>query len=74
MIQLSRGPQFNKEKAMQVAGINQYELILAGAAYARELRKDSHYSTDVRHTHPVVTALLEIQDGKVDCSQFKTIR
>lgn len=67
-IKLSRHPELNLEKCVANAGGNKYELILIAAIRARELAK-SHGGRK-EYSSPGISALLEIQDGKVDSDMY----
>jgi DNA-directed RNA polymerase omega subunit len=71
---LSRGEQIDKEKCVKQSGGNQFELIIMAAQRAREIRSQNQHSNKVEHQHGVVSALLEIQSGKVDTEYFKKIK
>ena len=70
----SRGTQIDKEKCVRNAGGNQFDLIIMAAQRGREIRAGNSHSTKMEHHHGVVTALLEIRNGKVDTEYFKKIR
>jgi DNA-directed RNA polymerase omega subunit len=70
----SRHQEFNKEICVKNAGGNQFDLIIMGAQRAREIRGQNQHSTKMEHHHGVLTALLEIQSGKVDEEYFKKIK
>jgi DNA-directed RNA polymerase omega subunit len=71
---ISRGEQLDKEKCVKQSGGNQFELIIMAAQRAREIRSQNQHSNKMEHHHGVVTALLEIQSGKVDTEYFKKIK
>jgi DNA-directed RNA polymerase omega subunit len=60
----SRGPEFDIDKAVEVSGGNRFDLIIAAAARARQIRRQNQSSDRFEHTHPCMTALLEFQEGK----------
>ena len=70
----SRGEQLDKEKCVRESGGNQFELIIMAAQRAREIRSQNQHSNKMEHNHGVVTALLEIQNGKVDTEYYKKIK
>ena len=70
----SRHQEFNKEICVKNAGGNQFELIIMAAQRAREIKMGNSHSTKMEHHHGVLTALLEIQEGKVDQEYFKKIK
>jgi DNA-directed RNA polymerase omega subunit len=66
----SRGPDIDTEQCVQQAGGNRFNLVLIAAQRAREIRrKQSHDAPEV-HSLPCVSALLEIQEGKVDSKRY----
>jgi len=67
---LSRGPEIDRQICVTNAGENMYNLIIAATARAREIRKQHRTSLRFDHTHSVVTALLEIQEGKILVSEY----
>ena len=62
---LSRGPGINVETCVDVAG-GRYNLVLIAAARAREIRRQNPESLDREHLYSVITALEEIQAGKIN--------
>jgi DNA-directed RNA polymerase subunit K/omega len=70
----SRGPQIDTDVCVKMAGGNRFNMILIGSVRAREIRQKNKESDNFEHTHPVVTALLEIQDGKVGVEQLDKLR
>ena len=61
----SRGTKIDTDKCVDNIGGNRFDLVLAAAARARELKRLNRNSTRFEHTHATVTALLEIQEGKI---------
>ena len=62
---LSRGPQLDTNKCVDNVGGNRFELVLIAAQRAREIARAHKKSDNPAQIYPSVTALLEIQDGKV---------
>ena len=60
----SRGPDLDVEKAVENAGGNRFSMIIEAAARARQIKRQNSHSERFEHTHPVMTALLEFQEGK----------
>jgi len=60
----SRGEQLDVEKCVKLSGGNKFDLIIMAAIRGREIRSQNQHSTKMEHHHSVVTALLEIQNGK----------
>lgn len=63
---VSRGEQLDKELCTKQAGGNQFELVIMASQRAREIKQQNSHSIKMEHRHGVVTALLEIQSGKID--------
>jgi DNA-directed RNA polymerase omega subunit len=62
----SRHSEFNKETCVKNAGGNQFDLIIMASQRAREIKMGNSHSNKMEHHHGVMTALLEIQSGKVE--------
>lgn len=67
---LSRGPQINTEKCVELSGTGRFDMVLAAAARAREIRRQHKSSDKYEHTHAVVTALLDIQEGRINTADY----
>ena len=61
---LSRGPDIDTQKCVQMIDDNKFLLVIVAAQKARELRRHNH------DDHGCVTALLEIQAGRVDTQEY----
>ena len=66
----SRGPELDNEKLVVNANGFRYDLILIAAARAREIRRQNKGSETYEHNFPIVTALLEIQEGLIDPRKY----
>jgi DNA-directed RNA polymerase omega subunit len=66
----SRGPDIDTEKCVEQSGGNRFELVLIAAQRARELRRRNKENTPQVHSLPCVSALLEIQEGKIDNRRY----
>jgi DNA-directed RNA polymerase omega subunit len=73
-ITLSRGPQLNNDTCVTNVGENRFDLVLIAAARSREIKARNRDSMKFEHIHPNVTALLEIQEGKVGREYLKKVR
>lgn len=62
---LSRAPSIDLEKCVEQAGGNRYEMILMASARVRELRRQQAHSDKYQYIYPIITSLLDMQDGKV---------
>ena len=62
----TRTAGLNSEEAVAMMNNNRYNLILAGARRARELKRGDMPKIKLDYPHgPIVTALLEIEAGKI---------
>jgi DNA-directed RNA polymerase subunit K/omega len=62
----SRGSQIDTEKVIRTTGHGRFDMIIQATQRAREIKQQNRHSTKIEHIHGTVTALLEIQSGKVD--------
>ena len=70
---LSRGPSIDNELCVSNVE-NRFNLVLIASARAREIRR-SHLGSDKReHVHSILTALGEIQEGKIGAEYIKKIK
>ena len=60
----SRGPELDLDKAIELAGGNRFDMIIQASARARQIRRQNQSSDRFEHTHPIMTTLLEFQEGK----------
>ena len=67
---LSRGPEIDRELCCSKMGTGMYDLVLAATARAREIRRQHRSSESYEHIYPIVTAILEIQQGKIDPKEY----
>jgi len=70
---LSRGPNVDTEKCVENAGGNRFDLVLIAAARAREIKRQHRESDKREHVHSALTALEEIQAGKVGKEYLKRV-
>ena len=71
---LSRSTEIDTELCVKNAGGNKYNLVLIASARARELTRQHQNGDRKQHHYPILTALLDIQDGKVGIEYLKKIR
>jgi DNA-directed RNA polymerase omega subunit len=71
---ISRGATIDTEKCVREAGGNRFELVIMATQRAREIRQQNQHSQKEEHTHGVVSALLEIQAGKIDPTWYQKIK
>lgn len=63
------------DKCVALIGNNRFNLVLVAAARTRELRKGSRPLVDnSNNSTPIVTALKEIEQGKVGIEYLKKVR
>ena len=62
---LSRSNQIDLEKCVEESGGNRFEMILMASNRVREISRQQKSSERREHKFPVITALLEMQEGKV---------
>jgi DNA-directed RNA polymerase omega subunit len=71
---LSRGPSLNVDRCVENVGRNRFDLVLIATARAREIRRQHSTSDKREHVHSTVTALLEIQEGKIGREYLKKVK
>ena len=70
---LSRGTEINTEQCVSNIG-GRFDMVIIAAARAREIRRQNKESDKREHVFPIVTALLEIQEGKIGPEYIKRIK
>lgn len=70
----SRGTQIDTDKCVELSGSDRFTMVLIAAARAREIKRKNMNSERREHIFPTVTALLEIQEGKIGREYIKKIR
>ena len=71
---LSRGPDIDTEKCVELVGGNRFNLVLIAAARAKEIgRKHREYE---RQDYPnsMVSALLDVQSGVVGAEYLRKVK
>ena len=71
---LSRGTTIDTEQCVTQAGGNRFDLVLIAAIRSREIARQHKHSESKEHVYPSVSALLEIQEGKIDKEYLKRIK
>jgi DNA-directed RNA polymerase omega subunit len=61
----SRSLEVDVEKCVAQVG-SRFDMIVLAAARSREIRQLNKNSEQYEHQHTSITALLEIQEGKID--------
>ncbi len=69
----SRGVQIDSEKCLETIKTDRFTMILIAAARAKEIKRKNMHSDRREHIFSTVTALLEIQEGKVGQEYIKKI-
>ena len=70
----SRGSAIDTDKCVENVGANRFDLVLIAATRAREIRRQHKESDKREHIFPNVTALEEIQSGKVGREYLKRVK
>jgi DNA-directed RNA polymerase subunit omega len=71
---LSRSPEIDNEMCVVNAGGNRFDMVLIASVRARELaRQNKNKADQVSYVNPSITALLEIQAGKVGKDYLKRV-
>ena len=74
-IGLSRSPQVDNEMCVINAGENRFDMVLIASVRARELaRQNKNKADQTSYVNPTITALLEIQDGKIGKEYLKRVQ
>ena len=63
---ISRALELDVEKCVEQIGLGRFDLVLIAAARSREIRRHNKESNNFEHLHSSMTALLEIQEGKIN--------
>jgi DNA-directed RNA polymerase omega subunit len=66
----SRGPELDNQKLVANCNDLRYDLVLIAAIRAREIRRQHKESDKYEHKFPIVSALLEVQEGKIDPKKY----
>lgn len=73
-LSLSRGPGIDTEKCVRNVAGNRFDLVLIAAARARELARQHKASESPVQMNAPVSALLDIQSGKIGREYLKKVR
>lgn len=66
----SRCLSVDTEKCIKHTNDNKFNLVLVAAARAKEMRRHNSGLNYAMHTGAVVTALLEVQEGKINSDEY----
>lgn len=70
----SRGTTIDTEKCVENIDNNRYLMVIVASLRAREIAVQNRHSDRFEHWHTPVTALLEIQEGKLDLTSIKRLK
>ena len=70
----SRGTLINTEQCVENVGTNRFDLVLIAATRSREIKRQHRESENREYIFPNVTALLEIQEGKIGKDYLKKVK
>jgi len=70
---LSRGPRIDVEKCVANVGNNRFDLVLIGAARAREISRQHKHDEIGTQVNAPVSALFDIQNGLVGREYLRKI-
>jgi len=70
---LSRSSQVNTDQCVDQAG-NRFDLIIIASTRSREIKNRNKSSERFEDLHSNVTALLEIQEGKIGREYLKKVK
>lgn len=69
----SRGPSIDTEKCVSQAGGNRFDLVLIASVRAKELSRRHRQAELTTLLHAPVSALLDIQEGKIGPQYLKKV-
>jgi DNA-directed RNA polymerase subunit K/omega len=72
--QVSRGTTIDTDKCVEMSGGNRFDMVLIAAIRARELSRQHRHAENKGQLNAPVTALLDIQEGRVGRDYLKRIR
>ena len=71
---LSRGTEIDTDVCVKNAGGNRFNLVLIAAARSREIARRHKDSENKTHIYPAVSALLEVQEGKIGAEYLRKVK
>jgi DNA-directed RNA polymerase omega subunit len=71
---LSRSPTLDNEQCVKNVGGNRFNLVLIAAERSREIKRQHKDSDKREHVYSAITALTEIQEGKIGEDYLKKIK
>ena len=69
-LDLSRGPGIDTEMCVKNVGTSRFDLVLIAAVRSREISRQNKESDKREHVYSIITALEEIQAGKIDARTY----
>ena len=69
----SRGPEIDTQRCVEQAGGNRFDLVLIATVRARELSRRHKAAGLTTQVNAPVSALLEIQEGKIGPDYLKRV-
>ena len=70
----SRGTTIDTEQCVKNIDNNRYLMVVVASLRAREIAVQNRHSDRFEHWHTPVTALMEIQEGKLDVGSIKRLK
>jgi DNA-directed RNA polymerase subunit K/omega len=71
---LSRSTQLNNDLCVEKSGGNRFDLVLIASARSRELSSRNRQEGQLEYRNSNLTALLEIQEGKIGKEYLKKVK
>jgi DNA-directed RNA polymerase subunit K/omega len=73
-LSLSRGPEIDTDKCVEMSGGNRFDLVIMAAARVRELARAHRNAERPDQLNAHVTSLLEFQSGKIGREYIRKVR
>jgi DNA-directed RNA polymerase omega subunit len=73
-LDVSRTYLLDNDLCVKNVGNSRYDLVLIAAQRSKEIRRANKESNKFEHVHPNITALLEVQSGKIGREYLKRVR
>ena len=73
-LDVSRTYLLDNDLCVANVGNSRYDLVLIAAQRSKEIRRANKESNKFEHVHSNITALLEVQSGKVGREYLKRVR
>jgi DNA-directed RNA polymerase subunit K/omega len=71
---VSRSTQLNNDLCVEKSGGNRFDLVLIASARSRELSSRNRQEGQLEYSSSNLTALLEIQEGKIGKEYLKKVK